>query len=42
MLQIPNIHPLALLSIGSGLGIVGQQYLERLLRKRAAAMLDKE
>lgn len=42
MLQIPNIHPLALLSIGSGLGIVGQQYLERILRKRAAAMLEKE
>jgi hypothetical protein len=42
LLQIPNIPPLALLAIGSGCGIVGQQYLERLLRKRAAALLDKE
>jgi hypothetical protein len=42
LLQIPNINPLALLAIGSGLGIVGQQYIERLLRRRAAALLDKE
>jgi hypothetical protein len=34
LVRIPNIDPLALLGAGSALGIVGQQYLEKLLRKR--------
>ena len=42
LIQIPSIPPLALLSIGSALGILGQQYLERLLRKKAAAILDSK
>lgn len=37
--QIPNIHPLALLGIGSGLGIVGQQYIEKFLRDKIAKTL---
>jgi hypothetical protein len=42
LIQIPNIDRLALLAIGSGLGIIGSQYIELLLRRRAASMLDKE
>jgi hypothetical protein len=34
LLNIPNIPPLALVSIGSGLGIVGQQVIEKLLRAK--------
>lgn len=37
--QIPNIHPLALLGIGSGLGIIGQQYIEKLLRQKAGELM---
>ncbi|AOI60383.1 phage holin family protein [Burkholderia diffusa] len=35
LLQIPDLPPIALLGIGSTLGIVGSQYLEVLLRKKA-------
>jgi hypothetical protein len=37
LIRIPNIEPLALLGVGSALGIVGQQYMEKWLRSR----LDK-
>lgn len=37
LIKIPNIDPLALLGVGSALGIIGQQYIEKCLRKR----LDK-
>lgn len=41
LIQIPHIHPLALLSLGSGLGIVGQQVIERALRVKVIAALKK-
>lgn len=34
LIRIPNIEPLALLGAGSALGIVGQQYLEKWLRRK--------
>ena len=34
LIQLPDIPPLALLAVGSGIGIVGQQYIEQLLRRR--------
>lgn len=34
---VPNIHPLALLGFGSGLGILGQNVVEAWLRKRGFA-----
>lgn len=40
LVQIPNLDPLALLGIGSALGIVGSQYIELLLRRRARAVFD--
>ncbi|WP_269501123.1 holin [Burkholderia sp. IMCC1007] len=42
LLQIPNLDPLALLGIGSALGIVGSQYIEILLRRKTRAILGKE
>ena len=39
LIQFPSIHPLALLAAGSGLGIVGQQYMEKALRKKASQFL---
>ncbi|MGN7985133.1 holin [Burkholderia sp. 22313] len=33
--QIPDLPPLALLGLGSAFGIVGSQYLEVLLRRKA-------
>ncbi|HDR9052684.1 TPA: phage holin family protein [Burkholderia vietnamiensis] len=42
LLQIPNLDPLALLGIGSALGIVGSQYIEILLRRRARAVIGRE
>ncbi|KVD35416.1 holin [Burkholderia ubonensis] len=42
LLQIPELPPLALLGIGSALGIVGSQYLEILLRRKARAVIGKE
>lgn len=41
LVQIPNLDPIALLGIGSALGIVGSQYIELLLRKRAKAIIGK-
>ncbi|WP_244104703.1 phage holin family protein [Burkholderia anthina] len=35
LLQIPDLPPIALLGIGSAFGIVGSQYLEVLLRRKA-------
>lgn len=34
---VPDIHPLALLGFGSGLGILGQNVVEAWLRKRGFA-----
>ncbi|MBR8084574.1 phage holin family protein [Burkholderia vietnamiensis] len=42
LLQIPNLDPLALLGIGSALGIVGSQYIEILLRRKATAVIGRE
>ncbi|MDI3301601.1 MAG: hypothetical protein QJR04_09635 [Burkholderia multivorans] len=42
LLQIPNLDPLALLGIGSALGIVGSQYIEILLRRKARAVMGRE
>lgn len=42
LLQIPNLDPLALLGIGSVLGIVGSQYIEILLRRKARAVLGRD
>ncbi|HEF4838898.1 TPA: phage holin family protein [Burkholderia vietnamiensis] len=42
LLQIPNLDPLALLGIGSALGIVGSQYIEILLRRKARTMIGRE
>lgn len=42
LLQIPNLDPLALLGIGSALGIVGSQYIEILLRRKARAVLGRD
>jgi len=39
LIQVPNIPQLALLAIGSGLGIIGQQYIERMLRNKAEQIL---
>ncbi|CAG9256021.1 phage holin family protein [Paraburkholderia caribensis] len=41
LVQIPNLDPIALLGIGSALGIVGSQYIELLLRKRAKSIIGK-
>ncbi len=42
LIQFPSIPPLALLAVGSGLGILGQQYIEKALRKKAAQFLSPE
>ncbi|WP_321842696.1 phage holin family protein [Burkholderia cepacia] len=42
LLQIPNLDPLALLGIGSALGIVGSQYIEILLRRKARAVMGRD
>jgi len=42
LVRIPNMDPMALLGVGSALGIVGQQYIEKLLRKRLAEALLKK
>ncbi|MBR8085169.1 phage holin family protein [Burkholderia vietnamiensis] len=42
LLQIPNLDPLALLGIGSALGIVGSQYIEIMLRRKARAVIGRE
>ncbi|QZA80225.1 phage holin family protein [Deefgea piscis] len=35
LIQIPNLHPIALLGIGSALGIVGAQFVELWFKKQA-------
>ncbi|AWL20193.1 TPA: holin [Acinetobacter nosocomialis] len=35
LLQIPNIHPIALLALGSALGIAGAGVIESYIKKRA-------
>lgn len=42
LVQIPNLDPLALLGIGSALGIVGSQYIEILLRRKTKAIIGGE
>lgn len=42
LLKIPNLDPLELLGIGSALGIVGSQYIEILLRRKARAVLGRD
>lgn len=39
LVQIPDLSPIALLGIGSALGIVGSQYIELLLRRRARTLV---
>jgi hypothetical protein len=39
LVQVPDISPLALCGIGSALGIVGAQYLELLLKRKANKLL---
>lgn len=39
LINIPNINPLALVAIGSGLGIIGQQLIEKTLRDRFSKLL---
>ena len=38
LLQIPDLPPIALLGVGSALGIAGSQYLEALLRRKATRL----
>lgn len=42
LLQLPTIPPLALLAVGSGLGIIGQQYIEKWIIRRTEKVLDVE
>lgn len=41
LVKIPNIDPMALLGVGSALGIIGQQYIEKMLRKKLQDVLEK-
>lgn len=42
LIKIPSIDPMALLGVGSLLGIVGQQYIEKFLRARIAKAMGLE
>ncbi|SMG01076.1 phage holin family protein [Burkholderia singularis] len=42
LLQIPDLPPMALLGLGSALGIVGSQYLEVLLRRKAKVIFGEK
>jgi len=42
LLQIPDLPPIALLGLGSALGIVGSQYLEVLLRRNAKRVFGEK
>ncbi|KVE27261.1 holin [Burkholderia singularis] len=42
LLQIPDLPPIALLGIGSALGIIGSQYLEVLLRRKAKMIFGEK
>lgn len=39
LVQIPDLDPLALIGLGSALGIVGSQYIELLLRRRSKSII---
>jgi hypothetical protein len=39
LLKFPDIPPLALLACGSGVGILGQQYIEKTLRGKLKGIL---
>ncbi len=41
LLQIPNIHPLALIAIASALGILGSTFIENWLKNKAATWSAK-
>lgn len=41
LLQIPDLPAIALLGIGSALGIIGSQYLEALLQKKVKQFFDR-
>jgi hypothetical protein len=41
LMEIPGMQPMTLLGIGSALGILGQQYLEKILRKKLAQLAEK-
>lgn len=42
LVQIPDLNPIALLGIGSALGIVGSQYIELLLRRKTKSLLGRD
>jgi hypothetical protein len=42
LLQIPDLPPIALLGLGSALGIIGSQYLEVLLRRNAKRLFGEK
>ncbi|MBN3727261.1 phage holin family protein [Burkholderia sp. Ac-20379] len=42
LVKIPDLPPIALLGIGSGLGIAGSQYLEVLLRRHAKRIFGEK
>jgi hypothetical protein len=39
LVQIPDLDPLALIALGSAFGIVGSQYIELLLKRRAKSVI---
>ena len=41
LLQIPDISPLALIGIASGLGILGSTFIEEYLKKRVTKIVGK-
>ena len=41
LIQVPNLSPLALLGVGSALGIVGQQYIEKILRAKLKKVVER-
>ena len=40
LMQFPAMPPLALLAVGSGLGIVGQQYIEKWIIRKAKKTVE--
>ncbi|MBU9693353.1 phage holin family protein [Burkholderia multivorans] len=42
LLQIPDLPPIALLGLGSALGIIGSQYFEVLLRRNAKRLFGEK
>ncbi|MDN7676441.1 holin [Burkholderia oklahomensis] len=41
LMQIPELSTIALLGLGSAFGIIGSQYLEMLLRRKAKAIFGE-